>query len=532
MKISYKHTINHGAKGTCTFTYDTETKKATANFKKTSGYFAFYDFAFYIFFGVMKKDSEGKSKFSKKTSVKIGGLHGTGNNIWYDKNCSKTNVKYGTNTHVAFGYYCSKYRDGPNGAQGRCSKKWDMGPTVATKAFSLVQETVVPDLELNEADALHPTDFDGVSKHTNKIVVKWSLPSGSTPAASLAATITDEDTGAIVETLYSTSNPQTFANGARSGTLTFDSGLDVFNNYEVEIAVASSTEKLVDKWNDDSTLKSFRTREPNPVITLSNPVGLSDKSGATVYFTSKYGNMNIALSSMHVYVYDNTAAADIATIAVGEIGGYNGTFQGTITIPFTLREGHTYTIEPISATTYEDGVGMARGVSTSFTVNTVPPAPEITTITNSGNNLIFGEPDGSPRIDIGISGSNRWAITLKAGVSGLSNGVVINPLFSVAGIIGTNYCGLNDTALDAIYRTINTNSQTTIYVSLEYTLTDGNASGVVSKSAVMTLLGNAKTVKIGAGGATRRAKCWIGAGGATRRAVAWVGVGGTPRRSL
>lgn len=532
MKVSYTHSINHGCKGKCTFTYDTETKKATAKFKKTSGYFAFYDFAFYIFFGVMKKGSDGKSKFSKKTSIKIGGLHGTGNNIWYDKNCSKSNVKYGTNTHVAFGYYCSKYRDGPNGAQGRCSKKWDMGPTVATKAFSLVQETVVPELELNEADALHPNDYDGVSKHTNKIVVKWTLPSGSTPAASLAAAITDEETGAIVQTLYSTSKPQTFKNGATSGTLTFSTGLDVFSNYEVEIAVASSTEKIKEKWDDDSTLKSFRTREPNPTITLSNPVGLSDKTGATVYFTSKYGSMNIALSSMYVNVYDNTFGADIATTMIGEIGGYNGAYQGTITIPFTLQEGHTYTIEPISATTYEDAVGMASANSVSFTVNTIPPAPQITTITNSGNNLIFGEPDGTPRIDIGISGSNRWYITLKAGVSGLSNGVVINPLFSVAGIIGTNYCGLNDNALDTIYRTINTNSQTTIYVSAEYSLSDGNATGVVSKTAVMTLKGNAKTVKLGAGGATRRAKCWIGAGGITRRAVAWVGVGGTPRRSI
>lgn len=532
MKISYTHTINHGAKGKCTFTYDTETKKATANFKKTSGYFAYYDFAFYIFFGVMTKGSDGKSKFTKKTSTKIGGLHGTGNNIWYDKNCSKTNVKYGSNTHVAFGYYCSKYRDGPNGAQGRCTKKWDMGPTVATKAFSLVQETVSPDLELNEDDALHPDDYDGVSKHTNKIVAKWSLPSGSTPATKLVATITDEDTGALVQTLYSTSNPQTFPNGARSGLLTFSTGLSVLNNYEVEIAVASSTENITEKWNDESTIRNFRTREPNPTVTLSNPVLLPDKSGATVYFTSKYGNMNIALSTLRVHVYDDTYQLDLTIVNVYEIGSYNGAFQGTLTIPFQAQEGHKYTLTPISAVTYEDEVGMANGISTSFTVNTVPAAPEITTITNSGNNLIFGEPDGTPRIDIGVSGSTRWALTLKAGVNGLSNGVVVNPLFSVTCSIGTNRCGLNDTALDAIYKTINTNSQTTIYVSLEYKLTDGNASGVVSKSAVMTLKGNAKTAKIGAGGSTHRAKCWIGAGGATHRAVAWVGVGGTPRRSL
>lgn len=532
MKISYTHTINHGAKGKCTFTYDTETKKATANFKKTSGYFAYYDFAFYIFFGVMKKDSNGKNKFSKKTSTKIGGLHGTGENIWFDKNCSKTNVKYGSNTHVAFGYYCSKYRDGPNGAQGRCTKKWDMGPTVATKAFNLIQETVSPDLELNESDALHPDDYDGVSKHTNKIVVKWSLPSGSTPAAKLAATIADEETGAIVQTLYSTSNPQTFSSGTRSGLLTFNTGLSVLTNYEVEIAVASSTENIVEKWNDESTLKSFRTREPNPTVTLSDAIGLSDKSGATVYFTSKYGSMNIPLSDLQVHVYDDTSQLDIAIVRVNELGGYNGAFKGTITIPFTTLEGHKYTLTPISATTYDDEVAMGNGVAASFTVNTVPAPPEITTITNSGNSLIFGEPDGTPRIDIGVSGSTRWAVTLKAGVNGLSNGVVVNPLFSVTGSIGTNYCGLNDTALDAIYKTINTNSQTTIYVSLEYKLTDGNASGVVSKSAVMTLKGNAKTAKIGAGGSTRRAKCWVGVGGAAHRAVAWVGVGGTPRRSL
>lgn len=509
------------------YKYDITTQKASVTWTASGGHFSYS----YLQFGVrMRRKVNGKWKY---TNTLIGGMSGA-NYVekWRTSGSASKTVKYGSNTQICFVARCSAGAEG-----GHCDAGWGSSWTRDTGWKNLLTETKEVKISIKDGE-YHVREFDNVehkstSKYSNKIVVHWELE--GLGCHKLVAAIYDANDN-LISMPYTKDNPKAFSKATNSGDITF-SGLTTATWYIIKIAVANTDvgESIADNWEDDCVEKKLCTREEAPYVYFKNGVSLG--TTATVYFEAILPSVGWKrrLYSLAYTVHDDTTNTNVITNRYvfkeveSDVAVMNGNAYGTFTIT-GLTAGHDYTVTPTVGITTVHGIAMAQAYSTKI-VGAI--APQITSITNSGSNLIFGEPDGNPRLDIGISGTaGVWTITLKAGTS-ISNGIVSNPIFSVNGTIGTNYCGLTDSALDTIYKTINSNSQTTIYVSIEYYLTSGGGSaGTSYKSAVMTLKGNAKTSRVGINGVPRRSKVWVGINGVPHRAVSWVGINGVPHRSL
>lgn len=510
------------------YKYDILTQTASVSWTAAGGWFRYS----YLQFGVqMRRKVNGEWKY---TTTLIGGMLGGNNaNIWATSGYAEKQVLYGSNTQIRFVVRCSSSAE-----DGYCDAGWGSTWTADTGWSNLLTETKNVKLTLKEGTA-HLREYDNhqysiVSKYVTKIYVHWEL--SDLGCTRLVASIYDNN-GNLVASPYTVKNPLTFSSATNSGNITF-SDLTTVTKYTIKIGVANTDvgEKLDDDWEDECTTKSFYTREEQPYIYFTN--GTSLGTSATVDFECKLNSTGKRrrLYSLAYTVHDDTTDKDVITDKyvfdemTSDIAVTKGNAYGTFTIT-GLTAGHDYTVTPSVAVTTVHGVSMKKAFST--TINGAI-APEISTISNSGTDLIFGEPDGSPTINVKLTGTKDvWSITLKIGTS-ISSGIVTSPVVTLKNAsIGTNKCSLSDTALDAIYKTISTKSKTTIYVSIEYKLASGGGSaGSSYKSATMTLKGNAKTSRVGISGTPHRSKVWIGVNGEVHRAVAWVGINGTPHRSL
>lgn len=91
----------------------------------------------------------------------------------------------------------------------------------------------------------------------------------------------------------------------------------------------------------------------------------------------------------------------------------------------------------------------------------------------------------------------------------------------------TTSIGFDDTQLDAIYKLYGSNSSLTV----TFVLTTAGAY-TNSKTCIVTLKGNQKTIKENAGNSWKRGKVWIKVGDTWRRGVVWVNVNGTWKRGI
>lgn len=509
------------------YTYNITTQKASVTWTVASGHFSYS----YCEFGIqMRRKVNDKWKV---TTTRIGGMSGANyEEKWHSGSATKT-VKYGNNTQIRFVARCSANAEG-----GHCDAGWGSSWTGDTGWKKLNTETKDVVITLNDKDKnvneYNNVVYDNTSKYPQQIIAHWTLE--GTGCNRLVAAIYDSNDN-LIKVLHSYNDPLTFSKATNSGNLTF-TGLTSSTWYNIRIAVANTdlNEKLDADWEDDATVKAFMTREEAPEIYFKN--GVTAGTSATVYFESvaPIKKTKHRLYCLAYTVHDDTTNKDVITnrYAFNEITSdkavNNGHAYGTITIT-GLTAGHDYTVTPTKAITTSHGVSMARGYNTKITGAI---APKITNIFNVGSDLIFGEPNGDPSISVSISGTaNVWHITLKIGFS-ISNNIVVNPILIKGASVGTNTYKLDDTALDAIYKTMAKDSTTKIYASIEYNLSATGTSGNHSAtSKTMTLKGNAKTCRVGVAGVPRRAKIWIGRNGsAPARAVAWVGVAGEARRSL
>lgn len=523
----------HKPKVSARFSYNTDTQKASVSWICGGVYFKYTFFRFYI---RMRRKVDGKWKY---TDTLIGGMSGPGGeDIWKPKTkdwdeaktVTKT-VNKGANTQCCFCIYCSAEKDG-----GSCDSGWGDGVTRVTDYYKLDAATPKPTLTLAEdnqyTDPVTGELEEDQSRWMNGLKVHWAI-GGSETATSLACSLTRTSDKVVVDTPYSPTAPLKL-NNRKSGNITFSNIEKAGSWYLCRLAVAGDDEKLADKWDDDFRSKRFRTRDRDPYVYFEN----GSMSGTSLSFTyrsiSITTNYRCKLATLRYQVRDD----DTGDIGTGYIiqnreaaEGTEDTYQGSYTIT-GLTEGHTYTVTPIADTcSLVNHVPMAAGYG--VTVQGATP-PAISKIYNMADGtLVFGEPDGAPNIKVDLTGTaNAWSITMKIGTV-IANNVVSNPVATVNAVVGTNTISLTDAMLDALYKTMSTNSDTRVYVSIEYSLaSSGSNASKQYGSNVMVLKGNAKTSKVGVAGKPRRAKAWVGVAGKPRRAVFWGGVAGKPRRTL
>lgn len=512
-----------------TYSYDTETQIAKVVWTAGGGWFSYS----YLQFGIMFRRKVNGAW--KTTTTLIGGMSGA-NYVekWATSGSAQKVVKFGSNTEVCFVARCSASAEG-----GSCDAGWGSSWTRDSGWKKLLTETKEVNLAIKDGERFVREDtgeiYKNTSKYIDKIIVHWELPDDSAGADKVAIEAQDADGNTLVS-LYPPNAPKEYTNATKSGNFTF-TGLTSSKWYYFKIAAANTSlgEKIKDQWDDNYTIKKFFTRAENPYVYFEKPV----LTGTSVkfYFRSiaPLTGSKLRLGTLAYTVHDDTTNKDIIVNKYefkgveSDVAVNNGNAYGYITVT-GLTVGHDYTITPTIASTVSL-IPMAKGFSTSVSGAI---EPEITDIFNSDDELIFGEPNGAPKINVVISGTKDvWKITLKIGTE-ISDGIVTNPvLTNTSAVVGTNQCSLTDAQLDKIYKTINTSSKTTIYASIEYKLASGGGStDTHNKSRTMTLKGNAKTVKIGVAGAPRRAKAWIGVAGKSRRAVCWIGVAGKPRRTI
>lgn len=527
MEISVQ-VSGHKPKITVKFKYDTSTQKASATWTCGGYYFKYTFFRFYV---RMARKVSGEWKY---TTTLLGGMSGPGGtDIWKPKNgewktVSKT-VSKGSNTRVCFCIYCSAKKDG-----GSCDSGWGDGPTRVTDYYNLLTESRKPSIVMTAGtkwtDPVTGEEEDRVSKWMEGIRVTWTSSGDSAPTK-LACSITRASDNVVVSAPYTPTAPLKLDGKTKTGTLTFSNLEKAGSWYKVKVAVATDDENLSTQWTDDYTNQNFRTRDRDPYVHFENAAA----SGTTATFTYRsVGNTNYAckLSTLKYQLTDKTAGTSTTGYIFKDVDdseATNAMYTGTYSLS-GLIAGHTYEVTPIAETcSLVNHVPMAAGYGTTF-MGAIPPS--ITSITNSGNDLIFGEPDGKPSITVKLAGTaNAWNITIKVGLS-VANSVVTNPLVTVSGVVGDNVISLSDSVLDAIYKTMDIYSNTSICVSIEYSLSDGSNAGKQAKAATMKLLGNAKTSKVGVAGVTKRAKAWVGVAGLAKRAVFWAGVAGNSKRTL
>lgn len=500
------------------YSYDIETGVATVEWTANGGYFNYE----YLYFGIQfRRKVDGVWKY---TSYSLGGMEYSW--VRYGK-YSKT-ILYGSNTQVRFVAKCSA------ALYNNCDAGWGSDWSADSSWYNILSETKLPTLSLKY---YHTREDDGTVKKTisaydTKLYPQWSLTGQG--AHKVQGALYDKDMN-----LVEMSDLREYSTEHNTGYYSYKN-LDVGSYYYFKIAVANNNaipaEDINEQWEDSYVTKKFRTLEEAPYVDFYS--GSSSGTSITFKFKAYYPSTQAKrrLKELAYTVHDDTTNKDVivdqyhfkdltSTEAVS-----NGNAYGTITVT-GLTAGHDYTVTPTIARTVVDGIAMQK--ATSVSINGAIE-PSITSIYNSGSSLIFGEPDGSPNVTVVLDGTeNVWSITLKIGTS-ISNGIVTNPVYtSTKAKVGTNTCTLTDTMLDAIYKTINTSSKTTIYTSIEYKLTsDSSVSGSAYKSKTMVLKGNAKTCRVGVSNKPRRAKIWIGVSNKPRRAVAWVGVSNKPRRSL
>lgn len=517
----------HKPKVTAIFKYDTSTQKASVSWTCGGYYFKYTFFRFYI---RMRRKVSGEWKY---TTTLIGGMSGPGGvDIWKPKDGEyKTvtkSVKMGSNTQCCFCIYCSAEKDG-----GTCDSGWGDGPTRVTDYHNMLKESKKPTVVLTDGtkwvDPIENEEEDRISKWMEGIRVTWSTK-GDAPTK-LACSITRTSDKQVVSTPYTPSSPLVLNGKTKSGNITFDNLQKAGSWYKVKIAIATDSENLSDQWDDDYTSQNFRTRDRDPYVYFENAVA-SGTSATFTYRSIASTGYRCSLSTLRYQLTDKTTGTSTTGYVFQNVDDSEATsaqYTGTYTLS-GLVAGHTYEIIPIADTcSLVNHVPMLYAYGTTF-MGAIPPT--ISSITNSGTDLIFGEPNGNPSVTVKLAGSaNVWTISLKIGTS-IANGIVTSPVASVNGIIGDNVVTLSDTALDSIYKTMSKSSTTTLYASIEYKLSDGTNSGSAYKSATMKLLGNAKTSKVGVAGVTKRAKAWVGVAGLAKRAVFWAGVAGTPKRTL
>lgn len=505
------------------FKYDVDKKTASAVWTCSKGYFRYYSFLFYIRF---RRKVNGAWKY---TQYKIGGMEGTGNNIWYSGSAAKV-IDYGQNTQVAFCIYCSAEEDG-----GSCDSDW--GSSTPTKVYGYVDlfnPSKDPSIYLDTSDRCIIGEKTATTrtKYTDKLIIQWKLPASDTSdgVTKLACSLYNSAGDTLIEELYTAAKPQTFS-ARKSGSITFKNGPEVSKTYLVRLAVATEHEDIKKAW-EDPVERKFSTAEEHPDVTFSNAI--CDGTTATISYRSRgVIRSSVKLLNLSYQLYDESTKKVIATKAILEDNDDTSAvaYRGTFTVS-GLTPGHKYTVTPTNVTTLRDE--KSANSVTGVTFSTAVP-PQISTINNSGTDLIFGEPNGDPSVKVAITGTaDAYDITLKLG-TGVSSNVATGVFYTnTSAKVGTNTCKLTDAMLDTIYKTMKTDSTTTIYASIEYSLKGGatGGSGKDSKSAVMTLKGNAKTCKVGVSNNIRRAKAWVGVSNKPRRAVFWAGVSNKPRRTL
>lgn len=406
----------------------------------------------------------------------------------------------------------------------------DSGSSYSYKSMSFIK-TSAPSLSLQSdtrwLDPYTSEVEDYISMYADKIYVHWET-SGTAPKKMQGGLITPNGNLYTTEALVLDGN-------SKSGNIKLDAPVGGGGTwYQIKFAISSeeSGETIEDQWSNNYILESFRTRDNDPYVYFTD----GSCSGTTATFSYRavdnYGNY-IPMATIAYRLEDQTdGTSTTGYIFQGRDGsdGSSSSYVGTYTL-LGLMPGHTYNVIPNTGScSLYNHVPMAQGYSTSF-MGAV--TPEITNITNSGGNLIFGEPDGNPYVNVEITGSaSVWSITLKIGTS-ISGGIVQNPVVTRSVDVGSNIISLTDDMLDAIYKSMNIDSTTTLYASIEYYITSsGGNNGSSYSYNTMVLKGNAKTSKVGVAGKPRRAKAWVGVAGTRRRAVIWGGVAGKRRRVL
>lgn len=534
------------------FSYNVDTGAASVNWSCGGGYFGYYYFYFYIMF----QDKNGNQSYSK-----IGGMAGSGNNIWYSGSANTTIAK-GNNTKCGFGIACNC----PTCLSGLFNS--DGSPVLVDGWYEMVIDitTTKPVLSIQSGEYhTRPDDkiaMKLVSKYTNKVLMHWKL-SGTSKAVQLASQIQDTNLDINNGTYtHSPSNPYKFT-ATLSGDLQFSKckhskngsaeSLLPFHRYYIRVATASTTENIVTQWNDGTKRSRLRirTREESPYINFVLRGKGTDN--ATIAWSSTYPTLNDYDGTYHycrlnylTYKVTDTTTNKVVknnqyivkNVEEDDVNSYYGSFKVE-----GLTPGHSYKVEPQAAKTLYDRLGLGTGVSVSFSLPTVTQAtpPAIESVYNVGSDLIFGEPDDDPKFYVKISGtSGQWkTMQLLCGTAtdGTKQNIAWGNLFKANVNVGINEIKLSDYTLDMLYRYIQANWSNSgneghhLFFSIKYESTDGLTTGTDTKHFDIFFKGNAKTFWVGVNGTPKRAKGWIGVNGTPKRIVSWVGVANAPKRA-
>lgn len=239
-----------------------------------------------------------------------------------------------------------------------------MSVTVNGSAASVMDGLFSLEITLSEgANAITATATDNAGNTASaagSVLLDTILPTltVNTPAGD---TITNQpfltvsgiafDSGSGLDTV--TVNGQTVTNGAFSTELALTEGINIIT--------VSATDRV---GHATTVSRSVLLDTAPPVLALvSPPEGFINSSTPTVVFSvaDEPGGSGIDLDSISAYV-DNVPHA--ATVS-----------DGAITVTTTLNDGpHVVTV------TVEDVAGNLRGLSASYTVDTVPPELEVNTL--------------------------------------------------------------------------------------------------------------------------------------------------------
>lgn len=526
IEMDYSYNINTGV---ASVTWNTD----------STGWFCYYFFRFYV---MMRKMVNGKWVYRNTI---IGGMSGSGQNIWYPGSASTT-IARGDYTQCGFGVYCSAIVDG-----GRCDDGWGGGITLVSDYYNMGSESVKPSLALNAGcrftDPIDGTTYSYKSRFSTGFTIDWST-SGAAPKKLAIAVFESGSSTPIYMDSYGTgapTNPIALDGNTKSGSYEFHLGGNEQGGKWWTVKCAISTDELgetiTNQWDNDYTSIQVRTVDAGTRIDFSpvSSVGTSHTFKYSSVMHTDYSKYQ-PLHSLQWQLTDETTG-EVRTgyifnnVAAADAGAY--TYSGTYTIN-DIIPGHNYFLRPLSAYTSYDHTPMVTWIGYNFSSSTPPTIEVVGNTTEYSGDLILGEPDNNPAICVRLKGSYVYTCIIKIGTS-ISGGIVQSPAITYtsnptsSGESRDIVINLSDSQIDTLYKTFDKSSSRTIYVSVEYYIsTPGNGAGSHYVSKLLELNGNIKTCKAGVAGSPRRAKVWVGVAGKARRALIWAGVANNPRRTI
>lgn len=529
--------------------YDTDTKQASVSWETSNGFFMYYFFKLYVFFT--------NDVTQDQAHVEIGGMSGSGQNIWFDGSSSTivNDAILSGKTYVAFGAYCSAETDG-----GTCGEHLGAGPTRITNYQKLQINSSTPRLSLHPdyiwTNGLTKKPTPKVSKDTNRLEVHWTTAGDTVKIKKVVCKIEQNNNSKNYMWVYPVDKPlvlngdgETFGNfnlkdikynGKTLGRIIHNT------SYKITVAVATETEDIKQKLATDSTSAVFRTRQEAPIITFTQKSFAG--SSVKITWTGKFPTQNEYTSGYKTYMenlyyklYDETTQKTITTKGVAWERPKDTTdpkYTGQFTIK-GLTIGHKYTVTPYSGMTSKDGVKIGSGKGCTFTCASKPTIEAVYNM-NDGS-LVFGEPEGSESITVEIDGSPAGLESCKLNIyipkektlSGTEDVYIVKDKDVK---VGKNEVSLSLSALDTIYKNINPSDVITLNSIINFKVNTGGVSstGTDDSTDTMTFKGNMRTAKVGTSNGIKRAKAWVGStNGVPRRAIIWVGDSSNkPRRTI